>query len=398
MISRLAASSLLRSSRRCRTPPVTSGSVLRISSVATSTQSDASHNWFWLAGAAAAVTAAVATTTTTTTMVQCEEPAPLPEEEIIPDTSLENEHVMEDILAAERLPDPANEAPKKASWFGGGKKKNDKSSNATKLPEDAYENLPDHDEETDCLLCQIHRQGPCRTVWRKFEHCVKDHSPADKDGDASAKTVCDKFVAPFEACWKANVNMYTLIALDVHQEDVRALELEYSKRTDRRSWAPVIDWKVWLDFIRSKGSLQAALEDLAFWDSLDRQVPLWQRYQVQEEGDPTIIATSTVVPVAKDGLVLQVVYAFDQDDMLIGYAEYDAEYEAEQAAKEKRAAPTTQEMAISILPAMTESVRVFGLYKENPAKVEITNERQLKAFLYESPKVSPKTVAKQAKV
>jgi hypothetical protein len=392
MISRLAASSFLRSSA-CRTP-------LRNSLRASSTlaqqpfESDSSKKWFLLAGAAA-VTAAAASATSI--VVQCEEPLPqseLPvptELEEVPDTSYENEPVMEQILAQERLPvgDPKKAVAKKG-WFSS------KTAAAKyELPADAYETLPDHDEETDCLLCRTHRQGPCRTVWRKFEHCVKDHSE-----NASAKTVCDKFVAPFEACWKQNVNMYVLIALDVHQEDVHELELEYKGKADRKSWAPVIDWTVWLDFIRKAGSLKEALGEMTAWYSLDRKVPLWQRYQILEEkGDPTVIPVSTTVPTQQGGLVLQVVYAIDQDDMLIGYSEFDAEYEEQQAAKEKRPVAKTHQLDIKVLPAMTENLRVCGLYKprENP-DMDGSKQKPLNAVLYEGAKVSPQTVAKQAKV
>jgi hypothetical protein len=351
MISRLAASSFLRSSA-CRTPV---NNTLRASSTLAQQplESDASKQWFLLAGAAAA--AAVASTS----IVQCEEPPqelPVPTElEVEPDASYENEPVMEQIIAQERLPVGDKKAAPKKSWFS-----SKKAAKAYELPADAYENLPDHDEETDCLLCRTHRQGPCRTVWRKFEHCVKDHSDND-----SAKTVCDKFVAPFEECWKQNVNMYVLIALDVHQEDVHELELEYKGKADRRSWAPVIDWTVWLDFIRKAGSLKEALGEMTAWYSLDRKVPLWQRYQILEEkGDPTVIPVSTMVPTQQGGLLLQVVYAIDQDDMLIGYSEFDANFEEEQAAKEKRPVAKSHQLDIKVLPAMTENLRVFGLYTE----------------------------------
>jgi hypothetical protein len=389
MISRLAASSFLRRSA-FRTPL---NNTLRASSTLAQQplESDSSKNWFVLAGAAAAAAAAA-----TTNLAQCEEPlaslAPPPpptEVEVEPDTSYENEPVMEQILAQERLPVGDKKEKPKKGWFS---KKN--VAKDYELPADAYEKLPDHDEETDCLLCRIHRQGLCRTVWRKFEHCVKDHSNKD-----SAKTVCDKFVAPFEECWKQNVNMYVLIALDVHQEDVHELELEYKGKADRKSWAPVIDWTVWLDFIRKAGSLKEALGEMTAWYSLDRKVPLWQRYQILEEkGDPTVIPVSTTVPTQQGGLLLQVVYAIDQDDMLIGYSEFDAEYEEEQARQEMRPVAKTHQLDIKVLPAMTENLRVFGLYKPKENPDMNSKQKPLNAVLYESPKVSPQTVAKQAKV
>jgi hypothetical protein len=403
MISRLAASSFLRSSSSaCRTPALHNS--LRASSTLAQQplESDSSKHWFLLAGA----TAAAAVAASTTTIVQCEEPASPPEPlaptptppptelEVEPDTSYDNEPVMEQILKQERLPvgDQKKAAPKK-SWFS---RKAAAAAVDYELPADAYDKLPDHDEETDCLLCRTHRQGPCRTVWRKFEHCVKDHTDNDS---ANAKTVCDKFVAPFEECWKQNVNMYTLIAMDVHQEDVHELELEFKGKADRKSWNPVIDWMVWLDFIRKAGSLKEALGEMTAWYSLDRKVPLWQRYQILEEkGDPIVIPVTTTVPTQQGGLLLQVVYAIDQDDMLIGYSEFDADYEEEQAKQEKRPVAKTHQLDIQVLPAMTENLRVFGLYKprENPEMG--AGKKPLNAVLYESPKVSPQTVAKQAKV
>jgi hypothetical protein len=393
MISRLAASSLLRRSA-FRTPLNNS---LRASSTLAQQPLDLdASKWFLLAGAAA-----VALTASTTSLAQCEEPPapleptptppPLEELEVEPDASYENEPVMEQILAQERLPVGEKKAAPKKGWFS-----SKKAAVFYELPADAYEKLPDHDEETDCLLCRTHRQGPCRTVWRKFEHCVKDHSD-NKDGPA--KTVCDKFVAPFEECWKQNVNMYVLIALDVHQEDVHELELEYKGKADRRNWNPTIDWTVWLDFIKKAGSLKEALGEMTAWYSLDRRFPLWQRYHILEEkGDPIVIPVTTQVPTQQGGLLLQVVYAIDQDDMLIGYSEFDATSEEEQAKQEKRPVAKTHQLDIQVLPAMTENLRVFGLYKPKENPDQDKTKKPLNAVLYESPKVSPQTIAKQAKV
>jgi hypothetical protein len=398
MLSRLSASSsLLQSSRYALTRasrPTRSG--LHFSSFQAATASEAqaeSNAGFWLLGAAAVAVPIL----TATTIVQCEQHQQQQQEQDIDidiDSSAENEETMEQILILAQQQPPNNSNKAKA------KPKAEINNNDTDTDKpDPYENLPERDKETDCLLCRTHRQGPCRNVWRKFEYCVKDHSKdnTSKKGGTDAATVCDKYVAPFEECWKRHVNLYTLIALDVHQPVVHDLELEY-RPADRRLWdtksQPVMDWTAWLDFIRQKGSLAKALENMTTWPSLDRQVPLWQRFQILETGDPTVIQVSSAVPTTmeKDGLFLQVqvVYALDQDDMLIGYSEYNGDYETQQAAKEKRAVSATIELAISVMPAMTENVRVFALYVENPAKA---GPKQ-KAFLYESPKVSPNAVAK----
>jgi hypothetical protein len=48
--------------------------------------------------------------------------------------------------------------------------------------------------------------------------------------------------------------------------------------------------------------------------------------------------------------MLQVVYAIDQDDMLIGYSEFDAEYEEQQASKEKRPVAKTHQLILKCCP------------------------------------------------
>jgi len=295
------------------------------------------------------------------------------------DASAQQEATMERMLA--HKPPPTN------------KKKKQKKRSVDPTKPDPYDDLPDHDEETDCILCRTYRQGPCRAQWRKFEHCVKDHKGTSADNDADD---CDAYVAPLEACWQQHPGLYKLAALDVHQANVLYFELHAS---DKRSWTPDMDWTAWLAFVQQQGSLEKALTDLTVWRSFDKKVPLWERFEILQTGDPTVVPVSTRVPVELQGgsLSLHAVYALDQDDMVLGFVEYDAAREAAAHAKKKRgsaAVSTTHyDLDICLLPAMTESVRILGVYCEKDGSSSDNDE--LKTFLYVSPAVSPQTLAKK---
>jgi hypothetical protein len=248
---------------------------------------------------------------------------------------------------------------------------------------DSYDNLPDDDEETDCFLCRTHRQGPCRPQWRKFEHCVKDQSGSKDNGS------CDKYVKPFEECWKENAELYVLIALDVNQVNVRNIQIDF-RFSETKALNSKNDWKEWFDFLKDEGSFKKAIEDVAGWRSLDKFVPYWKRFVILEK-KPFIVNTSSIIPVTKDGMSLKVAYAVDQDGLVLGYADYDEQFEIEKAKEEKRPVPSLHKLMITLVPGMTKGVRVVGLYQEDV----LDNKTEPKVHLYETDMTSLKDLARE---
>uniref|UniRef100_A0A7S2EX19 GCK domain-containing protein n=1 Tax=Ditylum brightwellii TaxID=49249 RepID=A0A7S2EX19_9STRA len=113
------------------------------------------------------------------------------------------------------------------------------SSSQSPPDKDMYEHLENEDiedEPTTCTICLINRQGPCRPLWRKFEHCMKDHGASNSDdekknnGDAeSAPTegggsptlaqMCDRYMLPWLNCIQNHRNTYTLITNGFYRDE-----------------------------------------------------------------------------------------------------------------------------------------------------------------------------------
>jgi len=294
------------------------------------------------------------------------------------DVAQEKETVMEDILA--KPPNKLKTVSSKgvAARLFGGKKKDEKD-------DKKYENLPDEDEDTNCLLCKIYRQGPCRPYWRKFEYCVKDQRGEKDTGD------CDKFVLPFEDCWKEHLSLYELIALDANQIDARDIELDY--RYDKKeAIKPKMEWTAWVEYLKEEGSLERAVEDCAAWRSLDKFVPLWKRFVILEK-KPFLLTVSAAVPRLKDGKQLKAVYALDQDGLVAGFSHCDDEHEQEKAKKERKPVGTSQKLDITLVPGMTKTIQVKALYAENSKTHPEKKDYQLDSVLCVGPEMSLEKVA-----
>lgn len=215
------------------------------------------------------------------------------------------------------------------------------------------------EEETDCILCQTYRQGPCASVWRPLEACVKQ----------PIKQGCDSLVAPFQECLKEHSSLYSLISLDVEQQRyVRSIEIDFFGEK-RQPMEVVIDWTNWLAFCEDQGSLVQIQKEFESWSSLDRQVPLWKRFHMRGV-EPSLVSVTAKIPRTKDGRALQAVYCLDQDDMSLGFQTPDDD-------------TGDVKLSITMHPAMTKSLRVCALYAQDEEEV-----------LYQSQRFSLESVAK----
>jgi hypothetical protein len=247
--------------------------------------------------------------------------------------------------------------------------------------EDMYENLPETDVETNCFLCKVHRQGPCRRVWRNFEYCIKDHMDDD-----SKTNVCDKYVPPFEACLMQHARLYALVALQVyHQESVSEIESDF-RYGERPILEPWIDWSAWTDFCQKeehREELQQALEMAAKCTDLEHHhtnQTLWQKFVAMEK-EPILVHIHAKVAVIKDKGQLQTVYALDQEGRTLGFAFYDEEYERTKADKAEKPLSPYHSLTITIIPGVTRSVRICALYNDTS---EDGGDSETEQTLYES--------------
>ena len=276
--------------------------------------------------------------------------------------------------------------------------------------EDPYENLPEDDEPTDCSMCNTFRQGPCRPFWRKLERCFKDH-----EGEENGATQCMRYFQPHQSCLMDYTNLYQLVSLEMKQELVRDAELSVDE-SERRTWSPAVDWDTWISFVGDAGldyceTVQKTNED-------GELLPLWKR--LPENKEPVLLTIPVPLPKEESGMILKIAYVVDQDGMVLGLT-YNKEYgalieKAEAKAAEKRGEPkkpesdkpapqeesdteqsdsTMFDFDFFLLPGETKSVRICGLYAENPVDADPKKEI-LDALLFKSQEYVLKDIVDKA--
>lgn len=263
---------------------------------------------------------------------------------------------------------------------------------------DPYDNLPDEDEETHCSMCNTFRKGPCRPFWRKLERCFKDH-----ESEENGAVKCMKYFSPHQSCLQKYLNLYQLVSLDMKQQLV--VDTELSVRDDeRREWKnAVIDWGMWIDFMKDQGlefreAVRRRIDDS---DETSPLLPLWQR--LPEDTEPVLLTVSSKVPQRQDGMILKIAFAVDQDGFVLGLS-YNSAYQAlldeanrvaeadgdasssskdppsaevgPAAGESKDSGPVTSpstttgedpfSLEFFLLPGETKAVRVSALYSESP--------------------------------
>jgi hypothetical protein len=250
--------------------------------------------------------------------------------------------------------------------------------------DDPYENLPLEDEETGCSMCNTFRKGPCRPYWRKLERCFKDN---EKEEDTATK--CRRYFIPHHSCLMKYTNLYQLIPLDLKQDLVREAELSISEN-ERKTWDPPVDWSVWVQFASEAG---LSFKETVRSTDESGLLPLWKR--LPDSKEPVLLSQSAALPKVDEesGLILKIAYALDQDGFVLGLM-YNNEYwtlvekatGAESSGKDhvetaadadtpsdptsSTTGETTEshqfELEFFVLPGEVKTVRICGLYAENP--------------------------------
>jgi hypothetical protein len=317
---------------------------------------------------------------------------------------------------------------------------------------DLYENLPETDEPTDCSVCRTYRQGPCRTPWRKFDYCTKDH----EDDSKESVQKCSPYLLDHMACVGEYSTLYQLISLDGKQEYITDM-IQSTETSERRCWPcsesnpniVQLDWGKWPDFVAEYGLKYTQVVTGPYNnENKEEQQPssLWKlfsdglRYvcvaagysniQVEEQQQPlplwkrfpdglnpiTIEATVSIprTPASTNddkNFILRDVWVADQDGMLLGFdrsTQYrdvmDQIYQQKNPdADDDEVHSTDKEEVVydekvtctfHIIPGCTKEVTIYGVYSENPL-LALPSKEMLDVLLYSSSPYSVEQAAKE---
>jgi hypothetical protein len=232
---------------------------------------------------------------------------------------------------------------------------------------DPYENLPEDDESTTCVICLINRQGPCRPVWRKFERCMKDNTPKDdEDGEKKSDTPsmsekCDTYMLPWINCIQNYRNRYTLISNDFFQHEMVG-EVEKGIREDEKIMLDKIDISTvvqvrseWNDVDKTAGKELADDEDAILVEGIAK-INLW-------DGE-----TSRPIEIA---------FVKDQDGTLLGYEQFfDFKKTMKDSASSEGQSSKVGACNFHVNPSTTKSIQIFALYREREEEAAIEDIKE----------------------
>lgn len=227
--------------------------------------------------------------------------------------------------------------------------------------EDPYDNLPEEDEPTTCVICLINRQGPCRPLWRKFERCMKDNPSSDDDTDgdensnsssSSMAEKCDKYMFPWIGCIQSYRNTYTLISNDFFQKE---LIDEIEKNIGENE-------KVLLDDIDASSIVQLSKEWWGDGNSSDDANSVGD----ENSEDPILVEGVARINLFDGDKPIEVAYIKDQDGKLLGYdqfSEFKKSIDAGSNSDDSNSAQKVAQCNFHVSPESTKAIQIFALYK-----------------------------------
>lgn len=221
-----------------------------------------------------------------------------------------------------------------------------------------YDNVPDEDVDTDCFLCRTHRQGPCRTQWRNFEYCAKDHP------EEEGATKCSIYVQSFQECWMKHLNLYLLIAMTLNQERVQELEEKFTQPEQRaQDLETHFQWQEWNSLLEQDGFLDSCQQVKDVFEEFENTTAIWKVYESLNE-EPFVVNVFCQVPTRRqDGRLLRVIYAVDQENRTIGLADYNQQHEIDRAESEGHEPDLEyHRVVVSLIPGVTEGIKIKAVY------------------------------------
>ncbi len=251
---------------------------------------------------------------------------------------------------------------------------NSEQGNSPSSEEDPYDNLPEEDEPTTCVICLINRQGPCRPLWRKFECCMKDNPSSDDDSDgdensnsssSSMAEKCDKYMFPWIGCIQSYRNTYTLISNDFFQKE---LIDEIEKNIGENE-------KVLLDDIDASSIVQMSKEWWGDGNSSNDDNSVGD----ENPEDPILVEGVARINLFDGDKPIEVAYIKDQDGKLLGYdqfSEFKKSIDAEGNSDDSNSAQKVAQCNFHVSPESTKAIQIFALYKGTDEKEDNKSETQ----------------------
>jgi hypothetical protein len=235
---------------------------------------------------------------------------------------------------------------------------------------DSYEDVPEEDEPTNCTICLINRQGPCRMLWRKFERCMKDHSATEKNDSSTEKDdesvdspakvsleeACDRYMLPWIQCIQGYRNTYTLISNNFFQDEfVDDLE-KAVEESDK------VDFDIGKD-------ISSIIQIEHLW---------WEKEQERDDNGVCLVGATARINLVDEGNGRRIAIAYirDQDGKLLGYNQFHSLKKELEEAEEKRDTRRVGSCDFHVNPETTKGIQVFALYHGQDFDADKSSERE----------------------
>jgi hypothetical protein len=244
---------------------------------------------------------------------------------------------------------------------------------------DPYDNLPEEDEPTSCVICLINRQGPCRAHWRKFERCMKDNtkdenSSEDNDNESSSTPSsslgekCDVYMLPWIRCIQEFRNKYTLISNSFFQKELIE-DVESHISDDERILLDNIDPASIVTLGEDWYDAKAMVESTALETSETDATTSTEKDDVLATGIARINLWDQ-----KANCPIEVAYVKDQDDKLLGYDQFFDFKKSIKSGEDKDGSLKKKVGACNfhVDPVTTKAIRIYALYRTNEENTDDT--------------------------
>jgi hypothetical protein len=244
-------------------------------------------------------------------------------------------------------------------------------------PEDDHDHDEEHEHEAkqqqpECFLCRVHRQGPCGALWKDLEACVQNQDKNSNRSTAntsrtstSSNDPCKVCASQFETCWKKHAGLYSLIALDEQSNDLHKLRKKHDIASDDSplsNSAVKLDWDAWNQFLSNSPTASHDIvknyrRRISQNGNIRFRGPLWKRFEKYQMTNPLLVRVSARIPRTISGGEQQVLYAvaLDQQSRVLGFVEVPGEATTTAEATED---DNSLNMKIVIVPGLTESVKI----------------------------------------
>lgn len=309
----------------------------------------------------------------------------------------------------------------------------DTSSESIKM--DPYENLPATDEPTHCVICRTNRKGPCQTLWRKFERCMKDHPPKpqntkptqptqndlnDKEEEKEVEKeveeeenfadtkhddtpddseFCNKYMMDWIPCVRKHFLLYAMYS--------NQLDADYYDQM-QSTLAPndIHEWKAddidvdWSDYLSMLQTLQMNIVQIYTADERAAD-PLWEK----GSPDPPAVEVFVRINLIDDGdnndndnLPIALCYARDDVGTIIGVGHFNSPKDYAEDSDDNDTQPITTDsvMTMTFRPNKTRRITLYKVYEEVLGDNEAETNRPLKKKVYVSKKIDLLEVARAA--